>query len=232
MQMVILAGGLATRLGPLTRETPKSMLLVCGKPFLQYQLELLSRGGVEDIVLCVGHLWEQIEAYFGDGTTFGVRLRYSVEQGRLLGTGGALKQAEPLLAERFYLMYGDSFLQYNYADIASQAAPYRALMVVYRNEGRYDISNVSVHEGRVAQYEKGPPSPDLQWIDAGLSVLQRETLEMIPQGQPAGVEQIIYQELVRRGELRAYTTDQRFYEVGSAAGLEEFRALVAAGVLP
>src|SRR4030042_2339790 len=110
MQMVILAGGLASRLGPLTQDTPKCMLCFHGKTFFEHQIDLLKRHDITDILMCVGHLADKIQEYFGDGSQFGVRLRYSVEKDKLLGTGGALKNAEPLLDNEFLLMYGDSYL--------------------------------------------------------------------------------------------------------------------------
>src|SRR5690348_17236437 len=133
MQMAILAGGLATRLRPITETIPKSMVPVQGKPFLEHQIALVRAHGVTDLVLCVGHLYQPIEAYFGDGSRFGLRIRYSVEADRLLGTGGALKQAEPLLEDRFFLMYGDSYLLYDYAEVMARARDHEALMVVYHN---------------------------------------------------------------------------------------------------
>ncbi|MFC2067344.1 NDP-sugar synthase [Chloroflexota bacterium] len=114
MQTVILAGGLATRLGDLTKDNPKSMLKILGKPFMEYQLESLRAGGIEDIVICLGHLREQIESYFGDGREHGVNIRYSYED-NLLGTAGALKKAEPLLGDIFFTMYGDSYLFLDFA---------------------------------------------------------------------------------------------------------------------
>lgn len=231
MQIAILAGGLATRLRPLTEKIPKSMVPIHGTPFLQYQIELLRSHGVTDIVLCVGHLAERIEAHFGDGARLGVRLRYSREQGALLGTAGALKQAEGLLGDRFFVMYGDSYLMFDYADIMERArtSGTPALMVVYRNRGRYDASNVAVEAGRVARYEKGGRSPELDHIDAGLTVLRRELLDRIPVVRPAALDQDVFPRLVERQELAAYLTQQRFYEIGSPAGLEEFRRLVNLG---
>jgi NDP-sugar pyrophosphorylase family protein len=114
MQAVILAGGLGTRLRPLTAKRPKAMVSIAGRPFLEYQIGLLRDAGIDDIVLCVGYLAEQIIDYFGDGSSFGVRLRYSVERERLLGTAGAVKQAEPLLTDIFFLTYGDSYLRLDY----------------------------------------------------------------------------------------------------------------------
>ena len=117
MQVAILAGGLGTRLYPLTEPVPKSMLLIEEKPFLQYQLELLAVHGVCKVVLCVGHLGEQIRDYFGAGSRFGMHIVYSDEKERALGTAGALKFAEDLLADQFFVLFGDSYLMLDYAAI-------------------------------------------------------------------------------------------------------------------
>ena len=109
IQVVILAGGLATRLGDLTKNRPKSLVEIQGKPFLAYQLELLKNDGITDIVLCTGHLGTQIEETFGDGSNYGMHIRYSREN-KTAGYAGALKNAGPLLNDIFTVMYGDSYL--------------------------------------------------------------------------------------------------------------------------
>ena len=115
--MVILAGGLGTRLRPFTSEVPKALIPIGGKPFLHHQIDLLKRRGIRDIVLCVAHLGEQVKDYFGDGSWLGVRIKYSEEEGHLLGTAGAIKNAEPLLSDDFFLMYGDSYLMIDYREV-------------------------------------------------------------------------------------------------------------------
>src|SRR3990172_12840536 len=156
MQIVILAGGLGTRLRPITERMPKCMVPVDGKPFLEYQLELFSRQGVRDIVLCVGHLGEAVLEHFGDGSRFGVQIAYSWERQGLLGTAGALKNAEPLLAPEFFVTYGDSYLLLDYREIMRRFREGNALgmMVAYRNHDRWERSNVALREGHVSAYDK------------------------------------------------------------------------------
>lgn len=227
--MVILAGGLATRLGALSAKTPKAMIPVCGRPFLEHQIELIRAAGVRDLVLCIGHLGEQIREHFGDGEAHGMRIAYSDEGESLLGTGGALKNAAPVLHDAFAMMWGDSYLLLDYPAIWDSFHERRstAMMVVYRNEGRGDKSNVWVHEGRVALYDKGTDSPDVKYIDNGLTVMRKSVLERIPEGQPYGIEDV-FKELSREGLLDAWETRQRFYEIGSVSGLEELEALLRA----
>jgi NDP-sugar pyrophosphorylase family protein len=230
MQMVILAGGLATRLRPLTDTIPKSLVVIHRKPFLQYQLELLRRHGITDIILCIGHLGDQIRGYFEDGWRFGVNIRYSQEGERLLGTAGAIKHAEPLLEDIFLLMNGDSFLMLDYRGIMDYFRGFRklGLMVVYKNCDRYDRSNVVLEGKLVKVYDRKQRTPGMIYIDEGLSVLRKEALELIPEGETVPIE-FLYQSLISRGDLLAYETSQRFYEIGSPEGLEEFRQLVASG---
>ena len=228
MQMVILAGGLGTRLGALTADIPKVMVPVFGRPFLAYQLELLRGQGVQRVVLCIGHYGEQVRDYFGDGSAFGVRISYSDEGETLLGTGGALKLAAPLLEDEFFLMWGDSYLLLDYRDVWQhhRAGGYPATMVVYRNHNLDERSNVILADGRVACYDKWHPRPEMTCVDNGLSVLSRSLLERVPAGQVFAIEEI-YRQLAEEGNMGAYETPQRFYEIGSVSGLRLFSELVA-----
>jgi len=228
--MVILAGGLGTRLWPLTQRTPKSLVDISGKPFLQYQIELLKRNGIMDIVLCIGYLGHRIKEFVADGAGLEVKLCYSEEGQRLLGTAGALKQAEPLLQDQFFVMYGDSYLMVDYRDIMDYFNNFDklALMVVYRNNDRWDRSNVIIEGNRVKVYDKRRRLPGMVYIDYGLSILRRQALSAVPAGAVMSLQEF-YQGLIERGELVAHEVQQRFYEIGSPAGLEEFRELVASG---
>lgn len=231
-QIVILAGGMATRLRPLTEAVPKSMLPVNGVPFLEHQLCLLRRHGVTDIVLCIGYLGDAIKGYFGDGRRFGLQISYSEEKGRLLGTAGAVKQAQPLLREEFFVTYGDSYLMLDYGEIMAyfRRSHKLGLMVVLRNEDRWDRSNVVVADGLVEIYDKRRRLPGMVHIDEGLSLLRKEALSLIPDGAVMDLEEF-HQALIRQRELMAYEVQQRFYEIGSLRGLEEFRQLVSSGAL-
>jgi MurNAc alpha-1-phosphate uridylyltransferase len=224
MQVAILAGGLATRLRPLTTATPKSLVMVHGKPFLTYQLDFLRKGGIEDIVLCVGHLREQIESYYRDGSEFGVRIRYSKEEGPLLGTAGALRNAFPLLDNTFFVIYGDSYVFLDFAEIWRFFHRFEksALMVVYKNENRYDRSNVSINGNFVQIYNKTEQTPDMVYIDYGVSLLRKTVLESIPENKYLSLE-TVFSSLIAHKELLSYPTNQRFYEIGSKEGLKEFQ---------
>lgn len=232
MQCAILAGGLGTRLRPLTERMPKCLIPVNGRPFLEYQLELLARRGVRDIVLCVGHLAEAVLEHFGSGHRFGVSIVYSWEPDGLLGTAGALKNAEPLLAPEFFVTYGDSYLLLDYREIMARFRPSDALgmMVVYRNYDRLEGSNVVVRDGRVAVYDKTTRLPGMVYVNEGLSVLRRRALRLLPEGEAVSQEEF-YGGLIARGELLAYETQQRFFEVGSFPGMQEFQRLMTQGAL-
>jgi NDP-sugar pyrophosphorylase family protein len=229
VQAAILAGGLAMRLRPLTANLAKAMLPIAGKPFLEHQLGLLRGCGIRDIVVCVGYLGGQLESYFGDGANFGVHLAYSREGDTLRGTGGALRQAEPLLAEDFVVLYGDSYLPLDYADLFRHArrSSLPATMVVYRNQDRWDRSNVLVIHDRVAVYSKGARRPGMAYIDAGATVLRKSTLAMLPEQSPVGLH-VLQQELATKGLLGAYQSPERFYEIGSFSGLAELEQMLAA----
>jgi NDP-sugar pyrophosphorylase family protein len=227
MQLAILAGGLGTRLGPLTAQTPKSLVPVLGKPFLEHQIKLVRRAGIKRLVLCVGHFGQKIAERFGDGGAFGVEIAYSREGDQLLGTGGALKKAEPLLDDAFMMMWGDSYLLLDYADIwqAFQEQDLPAMMVVYRNQNKRVPSNVVVTQGKVTVYDKWVEDPDKVYIDEGLTCLRKEVLQRVPQGQPFAIEQV-FRDLAAEGELAAYETSQPFYEIGSPEGIAELEQVL------
>ena len=230
MQVVILAGGLATRLQSLARAQPKSMMEIAGKPFLEHQLSLLAGNGLRKVVLCVGHLHERIVEYFGNGSPWGVQLSYSYDRDRLLGTGGALRNAEALLEEKFLVMYGDAYLRVPYQDVcnAFQNSQKRGLMVVYQNRGRFDRSNVAVERGMVTLYDMEKRFSDLEYVDYGLSVLKRDTLTLLPAGVASPLGRV-FSALASGGQLAAYEAHQRFFEIGSPASLEEFRRFIERG---
>jgi MurNAc alpha-1-phosphate uridylyltransferase len=228
MQAAILAGGLATRLRPLSETIPKSLILIQGKPFLEYQLEFLKKGGITDIVLCVGYLKEQIESYFGNGSRFGVNIRYSKEEGQLLGTAGALKNAVNLLDDVFFVMYGDSYLFLDFQEVWKffQQFDKSGLMVIYKNENLYDTSNVSVNGNLVKRYSKTEQTSDMVYIDYGISLLRKKVLESVPKNDYYSLE-ALFSLLAEQKDLLAFPVKQRFYEIGSKKGLAEFQDYVA-----
>jgi NDP-sugar pyrophosphorylase family protein len=222
--VAILAGGLATRLGDVTKTIPKALLDIAGKPFIAYQLELLRAAGVTKVVMCIAHLADQIEAVLGDGRAYGLEIAYSHD--KLLGTGGALRNALPLLGEEFLVMYGDSYLLCDYAGIAAawQASGKLGLMTVYKNDGQYDASNVEMRDGHLVRYDKSNV-PGLTHIDWGLGAFRAEAFAGYPDGKLDLVR--IYQDLLARDQLFGYEVSERFYEIGSHAGLEELRHLLS-----
>lgn len=224
LPVAIVAGGLATRLHPVTDTIPKSLVEVAGRPFVLHQLALL-RG--RRIVLCVGHLGEQIEAVVGDGARHGVEAVYSYDGGRLLGTGGALRKALPMLGDAFLVLYGDSYLRCDYAAVerAFIKSGKRALMTVFENTGQYDASNVRFRDGRILCYEKTPGLPNMTHIDYGLGALRASALAAYPVEAPLDLA-TVYRDLLARDDLAAYEIHERFYEIGSPAGLEETRRLI------
>jgi len=231
--MAILAGGLATRLRPLTETVPKALLELAGEPFIAHQLRLVRREGIERVVLCVGYRWEMIRDFVGDGSSFGMEVRYSTDQPTLLGTGGALRKALPDLGPEFLVMYGDSWLDTAFAPVV---AAYRnsgkpALMTVFRNDGQWDASNVWYQDGTIRCYDKRERSPLMQHIDWGLSVCSAALLVERPPDTPFDLAEI-YAGLSRHGQLAGYEVQTRFYEIGSMAGLRETDALLRAARSP
>lgn len=222
MQVAILAGGLATRLEDLTRNQPKSMVGVCGKPFLEYQIEMLRKEGVGEVILCVGYRGEQIESYFGNGERFGVNIRYSREY-KLMGTAGALKNARELLDEVFFTLYGDSYLFLNFHNIMQyfESRDKLALMTVYKNYNKYGRSNTAVEGEMVSKFSKTERSQDMVYIEYGANIFRKDVLDLIPGDKFYSLEEL-FPILIEKEELLAFKVTERFYEIGSISGLKEF----------
>jgi NDP-sugar pyrophosphorylase family protein len=225
--VAILAGGFATRLRPITEKIPKSLISVAGKPFLAHQLELLRSCGLCRVVLCVGHLGEMIQRDFGDGSQFGVRIDYSFDGPKLLGTGGAIKRALPLLGGEFFVLYGDSYLPVEYRPVAEffRRGGKPGCMTVYRNEGRHDTSNVVFRNGQITVYDKKNRTPEMRHIDYGLSLFKSTAFDSFPADKPFDLAEVMGK-LVRERQLAGYEVHERFYEIGSPAGLAELETIL------
>jgi N-acetyl-alpha-D-muramate 1-phosphate uridylyltransferase len=176
--VAILAGGLATRLRPITQTIPKALIEVAGKPFIDHQLEYLRKQGVTSVVLCIGYLGEMIQEIVGDGSRWSMQVRYSLDGPVLLGTGGALKKALPMLGERFFILYGDSYLPIDFGKVqaAFSNSGQLGLMTVLRNQNLWDRSNVRFENGQLIEYNKEKITPLMHYIDYGLGVLEAITL--------------------------------------------------------
>jgi len=225
LPVALLAGGLATRLRPITSTIPKALVEVAGRPFIDHQLMLLRRNGIQRVVLCLGYLGEQVAAHVGDGSAIDMRVEYSYDGDRLLGTGGALRQAAPLLGPICWVMYGDSYLDIDYQAVLRHFASQHALglMTVLENSNRWDRSNVVFRDGRLLRYDKRAQTSEMAYIDYGAALLRQAALERIPIDQPYDLADL-YSELVAEQQMIGYEVTQRFYEIGSHAGLAETQA--------
>jgi NDP-sugar pyrophosphorylase family protein len=231
--VALLAGGLATRLRPITQTIPKALIAVAGRPFVDHQLDLLYRNGIRRVVLCLGHLGEQIERHLGDGAARGMELRYSFDGPTLLGTGGALRHALPLLGEAFWVLYGDSYLDIDYRAVFDTfaASGKLGLMTALRNDDRWDRSNLVFRDGRPVCYSKRSVAPEMHHIDYGISLLRSEAIGRLPADRPADLADL-FSELVAEGQMAGFEVTHRFYEIGSPRGLEETQSyLLAKGVM-
>jgi NDP-sugar pyrophosphorylase family protein len=219
--IAVLAGGLATRMQPATLTIPKSMLEIAGEPFIAHQLRLFRRQGIERVALCLGYLGEQVASFVRDGGHYGLQVAYSYDGDVLLGTGGALHRALPLLGEEFLVTYGDSYLDIPFRPVVDAfcAASTSALMTVFHNAGRWDTSNIEFADGRIIDYSK-KPTPRMTYIDFGLTMLSASALATFAEGDAFDLADV-YRRLVREGRMAGLEVDNRFYEIGSPAGRAE-----------
>jgi NDP-sugar pyrophosphorylase family protein len=220
--VAILAGGLATRLRPITETIPKALVDVAGKPFIVRQLNYLRQQGISHVVLCIGYLGEMVQEAVGSGENFGLEVSYSDDGPFLLGTGGALLKAIPHLGGDFFVLYGDSFLPVNFlaAQRAYEGSGQHALMTVLKNQNQWDKSNVLFVNGQLLEYNKRAPRPEMAYIDYGLGVVSASVLSDRPVDQSFDLADI-YQDLSLHGQLAGLEVHERFYEIGSHAGLKE-----------
>jgi len=225
----LLAGGLATRLRPITTTIPKALVDIDGRPFIEHQLLLLRSRGIRRAVFCLGHLGEQVEAHLGDGRRWGMEFRYSYDGDRLLGTGGALRRALPLLDEVFWVLYADSYTEIDFRAVYDRFQSTGALgvMTVLNNGDRWDRSNVVFRDGQLLYYSKKNRTPEMSYIDCGVVILRRSALERIPQTDACDLADL-YGELIQERSMVGHEVSERFYEIGTPESLEETRRYLRA----
>jgi len=229
LPVAILAGGRATRLGPIAERMPKSLVDVAGRPFAVHQLELLRRHGLTDIVFLVGHLGEMICNTLGDGARWGVHVQYVFDGPQLLGTGGAIRRALPSLGDAFFVLYGDSYLECDFGAVERTflASGKGGLMTVYRNDNRLDVSNVQYDGGLIVRYDKQHRTPEMHHIDYGLGAFRASAFAGRGEDESFDLA-AVFQDLLAHDDLSVFDVPDRFYEIGSPAGLEETRAYLTA----
>jgi len=222
LPVVILSGGLATRLYPVTRTIPKALILINGRPFIDHQLALLKETGVTQVVLCVGNLGTRIEEFVGDGSQWGMKVQYSYDGDVLLGTGGAIKKAAGMLPDAFMILYGDSYLDIDFDPIVQRfyADNLPVLMTVYRNQNALDASNILMTDGRILKYTKNKSDPAMEYIDYGLILIRKEIFDAYPSQETFELSLVLSQS-VDAGLVASYEIKQRFYEIGSLQGIKE-----------
>jgi NDP-sugar pyrophosphorylase family protein len=222
--LILLAGGLATRMRPITEEIPKSMIDVNGFPFIHHQLLLLKSKGISHIIMCVGYLGELIRDYVGDGRQYRLNVKYSFDGEILLGTGGAMRRIGNLLPENFFVLYGDSYLDINYKMVENvyTSSDKKGLMTVYKNQNKWDSSNVVFKNGKLIKYSKKHKLDTMNYIDYGLGILNKSVFELFPEKSIFDLADV-YEQLSDENQLTGFEVFERFYEIGSVEGLNELR---------
>lgn len=227
MPVALLAGGLATRLRPITEKIPKLLVEVAGRPFFSHQLELLRRHGLHHVVVCAGYLGEMIVDAYGDGRDWDMTIDYSFDGDKLLGTGGALVRALPLLGDAFYVLYGDSYLKIDYQAVGRHFLESDAsgLMTVFENREAYDSSNVCFENGQILQYSKTDKNARMKHIDFGLGAFRSSAFSAYDPSVYCDLA-TVQSHLVTDKKLIGYEVTERFYEIGSHSGLAELDSML------
>lgn len=223
LPLAILAGGYATRLGPLTKEIPKCLIEINGRPFVDWQLDLLVKNGYSEFVFCLSYKSELVQKHLGDGTSRGVNIQYSLDGETQLGTGGAIQKALPKLGDVFGVIYGDSYLQINYTEVEKSflSSRFQAQMTVYENKNQFDSSNVEFVNGKLINYEKDSNNSHMHHIDYGITFFREAAFRPWGDSSSFDLSEVCH-ELATRGKLRGFEVFERFYEIGSREGIEEF----------
>ena len=222
MHLLILAGGLATRLKPLSFKLPKSLIDINGKPFIHYQLKYIQDQGIEKVTLCIGYKGEMIKNYVGNGNNWGLDVTYSSDWPNLLGTGGAIQKALPFVSEDFFVLYGDSFLPINYLEILSYYRKKRLnnLITIYKNKNLFDKSNIIFDGNKILLYDKVNLNKEMNYIDYGLSILNKTLFKDIKINQNFDLGEL-FKTLSYSNKLNGIEIKKRFYEIGSFKGIED-----------
>lgn len=222
LSVAILAGGLATRLRPITETIPKALIEIAGEPFINHQLRYLKKQDISSVVLCIGYLGEMIKSVVGDGSQFGLQVHYSFDGPKLLGTGGAIKAALPMLGADFYIFYGDSYLPIEFEPVekAYFSSNKLGLMTVLRNNNQWDKSNVIYENGILVEYNKEHVKPNMSYIDYGLGILRADIFGNYPEGESFDLSKV-YNDLSLKNQLFGFEVQDRFYEIGSHQGIVE-----------
>lgn len=227
--IAVLAGGPASRLYPVAKDTPKAMLEVAGKPFIAHQLNLFKRNNIPKVVICSGYLGKQIEDYVKDGRDFGLEIKFSFDGEKLLGTAGAIKKALPLLGDIFFVIYGDSYLETDFKPVYEYFISHdkMGLMAIFKNESRWDKSNIIYSNGEIIKYDKKNTSSEMKYIDYGLPIFRKEAFMKINDNQVFDLVDLC-RDLIDSGQMLSYEVYERFFEIGSFQGLEETRRYLEA----
>lgn len=221
-QIVVLTGGKATRLYPVTKDIPKSMIKINGVPFISHQINLFKKNNISDVVLCIGVFSDQIIDYVGDGSKLGVSVKYSVEHAtELLGTLGALIKAHDLLSDIFFVTFGDSYLEIDYQRIYDEFihSNKMGMMTVYKNNSKYVSNNTAIKNKLVTKYDKSN-SIEFEYVDYGISIFRKKVLDFFPREKNLDLT-ILNQKLIFMNELAAYEVYQKFYEIGTFEGIAD-----------
>ncbi|MCR5651455.1 MAG: HAD-IIIA family hydrolase [Lachnospiraceae bacterium] len=232
VQVVVMMGGVGSRLGSLVKDTPKPLLPVCGRPFFEYELDLLKAAGFRSFLFLTGYLSSEIEECFGDGKSYGVEIRYRKDgtdengEPELLGTGGAIRNALDMLEEDFLLVYADSFMDIDYREAVCRYFSEKekgalSLMTLLHNGGRFDKSNVIWRDGKIVLYDKNDPSPDMDYIDYGVNMFSRSVFDSYSEGAVFDLSEVQHS-LSENGRLAGLVVDKRFYEIGRPESYKEF----------
>jgi len=221
MKAVILAGGLGTRLRPLTNKKPKPMLPLGKKPLLEYLIEWIKKNGVKEIVLCVSYLHKMIEDYFEDGQKFGVKIEYAISS-KPLATAGQLKTAQKFIDDTFVCVYGDSIFDFSLKNMIAEHKEKKSFITMglyeYKTSIKYGVVDTK-NNGKVLFWNEKPVIKSK--INMGCYIMEPNILNFIPKNKPYEMDVVIKKAISKRKTVNSILIKNGFIDVGDKKTYEK-----------
>tara|TARA_B100000959_G_scaffold247312_1_gene273518 strand:- start:210 stop:896 length:687 start_codon:yes stop_codon:yes gene_type:complete len=218
-EAIVLCGGKGTRVSKFTKQIPKCLIDINGKPFLYYQLKFLKKNNINNVVISVGYLAKKVREYIKNNIDF-INIKIKDDGKKLLGTGGAILKSTNLLKTNFFVIYGDSYLNFKLKKLVKKKN--LVTMAIFKNNNKYDKSNIELNNSEKIFYYKNKDNKKLQFIDYGASYVNKQIFKGIKKNVKFDLSDL-FEEISKKNMLSGYKVRKRFYEIGSYSGIKDLK---------
>ena len=218
-EAVILSGGRGIRVKKYTKNIPKCLIEINGKPFLYHQLKYLKKNNIKSVIILVGYLGEKVKSYLEKNIDF-IKVKVVSDGKKLLGTGGAVLKSLNYLKKNFFIIYGDSYLNFNLKKLIKKNTI--ATMAIFKNQNKYDRSNIEIKNSQNISYYKEKPNKKLLYIDYGASYLSKKIFQGVKKNTKFDLS-TMFEKISHENMLKGYIVKERFYEIGSYNGIKDIK---------